>query len=66
MRKQLGLQFHQIILRGDKKVKCFCCDKRLHRRKIFRQTQNPFNRNKDGDPKTYEEIKKELDKLEKS
>jgi hypothetical protein len=45
---------------SEKSGKCIKCGKRRQRRKEFYQTINPFNKNREGLPKTREEIYREL------
>lgn len=37
--------------------KCPVCGKNTTRRKTFEHTINPFNKNADGQPKTYDEVR---------
>lgn len=48
--------FEEVSLRGEKTVKCGGCGKRLVRRTTLTNTINPWNLNKQGKPKTREEI----------
>lgn len=52
--------FREIKLTGTKSIRCEGCGKKLNRQKKFYQTLNPFNRNKEGVPKTEDEIRTEL------
>lgn len=40
---------------------CTVCGRPGKRQRVFRQTINPFNKNADGLPKTYNEIWRELE-----
>ena len=52
--------FEEIKLYGNKSGKCSVCGKPCSRSQKFSQTLNPFNKNKMGDVKTWQEIKQEL------
>jgi hypothetical protein len=52
--------FEEVKHHATKSVKCSSCNKTLRRQKIFSQTLNPFNKNKDGSLKTRFQIKDEL------
>lgn len=43
-------------VRCERKGKCPACGKRVLRSRTFEQTVNPFNRNANGVPKTWEEV----------
>lgn len=53
------ITFEAVKLSANKKGKCGCG---IHRTRstTFQQTINPFNKNKKGEPKTYDEIMVEL------
>ncbi|RKR53189.1 hypothetical protein C7387_4329 [Yokenella regensburgei] len=53
-------RFEEIFVVAEKAGKCEVCGKQCKRREKFSQTLNPFNKNKDGSVKTYQEIKKEV------
>lgn len=52
--------FEEIKLYGSKSGKCSVCGKSCTRSQKFSQTLNPFNKNKNGDVKTRQEIRAEL------
>jgi len=52
--------FEEVSYRAGKAGTCPKCGKRAIRKKKFWQTLNPFNRNKDDQPKSREEIRAEL------
>lgn len=52
--------FEEIRMNGKKSFKC-ACGKRITRQTTFSQTINPFNKNKQGNPKSKSEIYAELD-----
>lgn len=56
----MRVTFNEVKIHSEKTIICNKCKKRLKRRKKFYQTLNPFNKNKEGLPKTAEEIKSEL------
>lgn len=51
--------FQEVKVKGSKKCKC-TCGKRVSRSKTFSQTINPWNKNKEGNPKSFGEIQEEL------
>lgn len=54
-------RFEEVARTAKRRVKCAGgCGKTLSRQTTFTQTLNPFNKNADGEPKTYAEIWKEL------
>ncbi len=52
--------FEEVKLYGSKSGKCSVCKKPCNRSQKFAQTLNPFNKNKDGEVKTRQEIVTEL------
>lgn len=52
--------FEEVKLYGRKSGKCSVCGKTCVRIQKFSQTLNPFNKNKKGEVKTWQEIKTEL------
>ena len=46
--------------RAEKSGDCEVCKERVTRKRTFTQSINPYNRNKDGQPKTKYEILEEL------
>jgi hypothetical protein len=50
------IRFERVPMTVSKTVKCASCGKRLRRQRTFEQTINPWNRNAQGLPRTYEEI----------
>lgn len=56
----MRVTFNVIKDRASKSGKCRECGKRCSRSKTFEQTLNPWNKNKDGQPKTTDEIRAEL------
>ena len=50
----------EVKLYGSKSGKCSVCGKACTRSQKFSQTLNPFNKNKKGEVKTWQEIKEEL------
>ncbi len=51
--------FQAVKLHAKKSGKC-ACGKAVKRNKTFEQTQNPFNKNRQGEPKTVVEIHADL------
>jgi hypothetical protein len=54
------IEFEVVELKGRKQGACSECGCRRQRTERFYQTVNPFNRNKVGAPKTYDEIYEEI------
>lgn len=54
------INFQEVSLLGEKRVPCAVCGKRLTRKTKVWQTENPYNRNVDGVPKSRQEIYAEL------
>jgi hypothetical protein len=52
--------FSKVSLTGKKRVKCSQCSKTVVRQKQFYQTLNPFNKTKNGNMKTRNDIIVEL------
>lgn len=52
-------EFEEVAIFGRKSSKCRCGKRRTRSAKFF-QTLNPWNKNKDGNPKTANEIIAEL------
>jgi hypothetical protein len=52
--------FRSIGYSAKKTGKCIVCGKQCSRSNKFYQTQNPFNKNANGEIKTEDEIYKEL------
>lgn len=48
--------FPEVTKRGKKSGKCVVCNKRTTRSITVTHTVNPFNKNADGVPKSYEEV----------
>jgi hypothetical protein len=55
------VEFEELKVRGQKSMKC-ADGKRRTRQVTFTQTINPWNVNKEGNPKTKDEIFEELRK----
>jgi hypothetical protein len=53
-------KFAEIGMTYESNFVCNSCGKRRSRSKKFYQTLNPFNRDKDGNPKTPEQIRCEV------
>lgn len=53
--------FEAVEWRASKAVPCSGCGKQQRRAKTFRQTINPFNQRVDGQPKTRQDILRELE-----
>lgn len=53
-------RFEQVTLPAQRAGKCPVCGKRVNRRTTFWQTINPWNKDADGNPKTYDQIRIEL------
>jgi hypothetical protein len=49
-------RYDQFTWQATKALPCPDCGKRLRRQRTFSETQNPFNRNAQGVPKTLKEI----------
>lgn len=56
----MRVNYEKITVKGYKKGKCVVCGKWCQRIERFSQTLSPFNKDKDGFPKTVDEIYKEL------
>lgn len=54
------VRFQEVRRTASRTVACIGCGKKLKRQRTFEQTINPFNRNGDGEVKSYAEIWKEL------
>jgi hypothetical protein len=52
--------FQEVKRSAKRTMKCRTCGKRFTRSQTFMQTINPFNKNADGDVKSYAEIWREL------
>lgn len=52
--------FEEVKLSGSKSGRCSICGKACTRSQKFSQTISPFNKNKKGEMKTWQEIKDEL------
>jgi hypothetical protein len=52
--------FQRVNLPAEQAGKCPVCAKRVVRRQTFWQTINPWNKNAEGQPKTYDEIRVDL------
>jgi len=50
------VRFEPVKTSRQKSGKCPVCGKRVVRRKTFEHTVNPFNKNKDGSVRTFEEV----------
>lgn len=48
--------FAEVTKRGKKSGKCAVCGKRTTRSITITNTINPFNKNADGAPKSYDEV----------
>lgn len=57
---RVSYTFDEVSLIGIRNSLCPVCGKSASRRQKFFQTLNPYNRNADGNPKTRQEIYKEL------
>lgn len=55
----MRIEFQEYGVTGTKSGKCPACGKKASRTQKFSQTQNPFNKNKDGLIKTVDEIREE-------
>lgn len=53
--------FSKVYACRSKRGKCRVCGKRMARQRTFWHTVNPFNKNSDGQPKTYSEVQKDVD-----
>jgi hypothetical protein len=53
-------RFQEVKYPITKRIPCRTCGKKFARSTTLYQTINPFNKNADGQPKTYPEIWKEL------
>lgn len=58
---RMTTRFEEVSIIRERSGKCDVCGKQCKRREKFYQTLNPFNKNKDGSVKTYQEIRKELE-----
>lgn len=56
----MRVTFDEVKYKAGKVLKCVNCNKRLTRQTTLSQTINPFNVNASGEPKSYDEIWKEL------
>ena len=57
------VQFQEVTMRMQKALRCDGCGKRVTRTRTVSQTLNPFNRRSDGEPKTEQDIRSELEVL---
>lgn len=57
------VRFQEVSLRSQKSLRCDGCGKRVTRTRTESQTLNPFNRRGDGEPKTEQDIRGELEVL---
>jgi len=55
-----SVTFDEVSQIGRKSGKCAVCGKQTNRQQKFFQTLNPYNKNKDGNPKSRTEIYAEL------
>lgn len=58
--RNVTVKFNEIYIKGTKKVKCHKCGKQSQSTQKFWQTESPFNKDKDGKPKTYSDIWNEI------
>lgn len=58
----MKVKFQEVSLRATKSGKCRC-GKYLRRSKTFTNTINPFNKNNDGLPKSYNEVYADVERL---
>lgn len=56
----MRITFNVVKERAKKSGVCSECGKKRSRTKVFEQTLNPWNKSKDGNPKTPDEIRAEL------
>jgi len=52
--------FEEVTHPVTKRIKCCLCGKPLTRRTTLSQTMSPFNRDESGQPKTRQQIRREL------
>lgn len=53
-------RFQPVQRRAVKNLPCPDCGKKVKRQTTFEQTINPFNKNAEGEPKSWQEIQAEL------
>lgn len=56
----MRVNYERVSVKGYKQGKCVVCGKHCKRTEEFFQTLNPWNKDKNGEPKTREQIYKEL------
>ena len=56
-------RFERVKSSAFKSGKCAVCGKTAKRTRVFENTVNPYNRNEDGTPRTYAEVRKRVDKM---
>jgi transcriptional regulator NrdR family protein len=52
--------FQEVKHREARRLKCRTCGKRFTRSQTFTQTINPFNKNANGQVKTYREVLRDV------
>lgn len=60
MKTVIQYTFEKVPLTVTRTGKCTVCGKRAQRAATFYQTINPYNKDKDGNPKSYGVIYREL------
>lgn len=59
---KVTVTYDQVKARATRSGYCPVCKRRTKRTQAFVQTVNPFNLNADGNPKTYEEVQREVNR----
>lgn len=50
-------RFEEVSHTAKRRVTCVVCGKKFNRQRTFTNTINPFNKNAEGLPKTYHEVR---------
>lgn len=56
-------RFTEVSVRAQKVLPCPSCSRQVRRSTTITHTINPFNRNSDGLPKSYAEVRADVDAL---
>ena len=57
----MRVQFQEHKILASCYFKCIVCGKKVRKQKTFTETENPFNKNKDGSVKSVEDTYKSLE-----
>lgn len=53
----MRITFQPVVTVRERRGTCPVCGKQTTRRRTFEHTINPFNKNAEGQPKTYDEVR---------